>query len=219
MAMKAAIKNLKTLRKEIDGIDKTAAKVERLIISDIKKRAPGKVAAATSKVYAINKNEVARAQSKNASKFAGKQHVKTSFRGQSLDDFTMVFTGKKTATWNIKAGGKPAVPTARTWTMVNYKWYNVPAPYKVTAKVYRKQRPQVIKPKGDTRVFVAMVKGKLRPMVIGKDKDTPLVKAFTSVPQAIMNEEVAQIWRADIKELIIKRYTHHTKRYWKGEIK
>ncbi len=218
MALKLGIKNVKKLQKELKNIDKAAAKVEKYIISDIKKGAVTAVKRATSSVYAIKQNEVARSQSKTPSKYAGKQHVATSFRGKGLDDFTIVFTGKKSATWNIKADGKPTVPTARTWIMHEYKWYNVPAPYKVTAKVYRKQRPQVIKPKGDNRVFVAMVKGQMRPMVVGKNNE-PMVKAFTSVPQAIMNEDVVKIWRPDIQQRIIKSHKHHTKRYWMGQIK
>lgn len=210
-------KQLKQLQKDLGSIDKQAAKVEAYTIRDIRSRAPGMVSTATAQVYAIKKSEVARARTKNKSKFAGRQHVKTGFRGQSLNDFTMVFTGKKTATWNIKADGKKEVPTARTWVMQNYKWYNVPAPYKVKAKVFKKQRPQVIKPKGDNRVFVAMVGGKLRPMIVGKDNQ-PMVKAFTSVPQAILNKQVVAIWKPQLSKLVTTRFSHHTKRYWAGNI-
>jgi hypothetical protein len=211
MKMQAAIKDLKKLRREFGKIDKEAAKVEKYTILDIKKRAPGMVSTATSKIYKIKKSEVARARTKNKTKNAGKQHVRSAFKGQSLDDFTMVFRGKKTATWDTKAKPKPKPPKTG-----NKKVFSTRKKYKVTVEVFR-GKPTPIKPQGKNRVYVAMIGGKLRPLVVSKD-NLPMMKASTSVPQAIMNEQTVAIWRPELNAYVLKRFTHHSKRYWAGNI-
>ena len=211
MALTARFKDFNKLKREFSQIDKVAAKVEKYTLIDIRKRAPGIVSTATSKIYKIKKNEVARARTKNASKYAGKQHVSTGFRGLSLDDFVMVFRGRKTATWDTKAKPKPKPPMTG-----NPKVFSTKRKYRVTTEVFR-GKPAVITPTGGNRVFVAMVGGKLRPMVVGAS-NKPRVKASTSVPQAIMNEQTVAIWRPELDNLVIKRFEHHSKRYWAGEI-
>lgn len=209
MKLNIKLKQIDEIRKEFNGLDKAAAMVERKTLSNVKRKAVTEVKRATSAVYAINQNEVARSQ-QTASKYAGKQHVKTGFRGQSLDDFVMVFTGKKTATWNTKAKPKPKKPKTG-----NPKVFSTKKKYSVTQEVFRGQRTP-IKPKGDNRVFVAMVGGKLRPLVVGND-NRPMIKASTSVPQAIMNEQVVKIWRPEVEQYVVKEFDRLTKLYWKGE--
>lgn len=211
MALIASIKGLDKVRRELGKIDKEAAKVEKYTIADVKKRAPGMVSTATSKIYKIKKSEVARARTKGANKNAGKQHVRSSFKGQTLDSFTMVFKGRKTATWDTKAKPKPK-PTKTG----NPKVFSTKKKYNVTVEVFR-GKPATIKPQGGHRIFVAMVGGKLRPMVVGSD-NRPLIKGSTSVPQAIMHEETKAIWRPELNAFVLKRFTHHSKRYWAGNI-
>lgn len=211
MAIKVNIREIEKLRRKFDNIDKEAAKVEKYTISDLKKRAPGMVSSATSQIYAIKKMEVARARSKTASKNAGKQHVRSSFKGKALDDFVMVFTGRKTATWNTKAKPKPKPPATG-----NNKIFSNRRKYKVTVEVFKGQ-PTQIKPTGKNRVFVMQKGGKLRPLIVGMD-NKPRMKASTSVPQAIMNEKTVAIWRPQLLDYIVKRFKHHSKRYWAGEL-
>lgn len=211
MALQVGIKELKKLKKNLNSIDQEAAKVEKYTLVDIRKRAPGLVSSATSSIYKIKKSEVARARTKGKNKNAGKQSVRTSFKGESLDDFVMVFKGRKTATWDTKAKPKPK-PTKTG----NPKVFSTKKKYTVITEVYR-GKPAVITPTGDNRVFVAMVGGKLRPMVVGKE-NKPRVKASTSVPQAIMNEQTVAIWRPELNKYVIKRFAHHSKRYWMGNI-
>lgn len=210
MKMDIKLKQVDEIRKELNGLDKMAAKIEKFTLSKVMSSAPGYVAAATAEVYAIKKNEVTRARTKTASKYAGKQHVKTGFRGQSLDDFAMVFTGKKTSTWNTKAKPKPKKPKTG-----NPKVFSTKKKYTVTQEVFKGQRTP-IRPQGDNRVFVAMVGGKLRPLVVGKENN-PMVKASTSVPQAIMNEQVVKIWRPRVETLVVSEFDRITKLYWRGE--
>lgn len=211
MALQMSIKDLDKLKREFNNIDKEAAKVEKYTIADIRKRAPGMVSSATAKVYAIKKSEVARARTKNKTKNTGKQHVRTGFKGQSLDDFIMVFRGRKTATWNTKAKPMPKRPNTG-----NPKIFSTKKKYTVTTEVFRGKRTPIM-PKGGNRVFVATIGGKLRPLVVG-ESNTPMVHASTSVPQAIMNEQVVNIWRPELNQFVIKRFAHHSKRYWAGNI-
>lgn len=206
--MKVIFECQEALRK-LNALDEVAAQAEAYTIKDLKGRVPGMVSKAVAKVYNISASEVAQAQRTKArltdKQFtkANKAHMRTSFRGDSLSSMEVVFTGRKHANWNTKAKPMPA-PRGN-------KVFSTAKKYAVTQTVYR-GKPVTIHPQGGNRVFVMRRKGKLIPMVVGKSNQ-PRVKASTSVPQTVMNEQVVDIWKPELNDYIHKHFTKHLKRF------
>ena len=214
MKLKLDTKAINKVKKDLANIDASAAKVERYTISDIKRSVPPMVSKAVAEIYNIKQSEVAQAQrtkanlSDKAFKTANKKHLRTTFKGKDLSSLYVVFTGRKHANWNTAAKPKPKPRGSRVFA-TNKK-------YTVYQTVLKKQTVP-ISPKGGNRVFVMMRKGKMIPMVVD-DNNEPMVHASTSVPQAVLNKQVVNIWRPKLHALVNDALGRHTKRYWKGEI-
>lgn len=197
--------------RKLNALDQVAAKAESYTIKDLKTRVPGLISTATAKIYNLNKKEVAAAHrtkaylSKKKFSEANRAHMRTSFKGDTLDSLTVIFTGRKHANWDTKATPMPEPVSSRT--------FSVKQKYAVSQTVY-KNKPVVIKPKKKYRVFVLARNGKLLPMIVGSGgRGKPRLKASTSVPQAVMNQDVVRIWRPKLNEYTLKRFNNHLKRF------
>ena len=85
----------------------------------------------------------------------------------------------------------------------------VPKAYQITQETFRGQ-PSVIKPTDRYRAFV--VTGRNRVFIVGEDNN-PLIKASTSVPQAIRSREATELWRPILNKKLEDRFFYHFRRF------
>ena len=200
--------------KELNALNEKGKKVDEYTVKDMKRRIPGAVSTAVSKVYAINKNRVAACSSYYHDKTgrgrnSGKASVKTKFMGKTISTLAFVFTGKKDAEWK-SLPKKP--PKARVTSKQKGRGGRaVRKPYVVTVETYR-GKPQAIKGKNGHRVYA--IDGRNRAFVVGRS-NKPMIHASSSVPQAIMNEKSQKIWRPKLNSELEKRFFHHFNRLMK----
>ena len=200
------------------------ATVEKYACKDLVKWVPGKVSAATAQIYAIKKSEVAQIKATKGEddnfsrgRNAGKGNVRVSTNGaETVAALIFTFRGAKHASWTTRAGKQQKVPTARKKIKKNGRKYSIPKPYVTTVETY-KGHPTPIKARGANRVFVMNGKdGKLRAMHIRPGDKAPMPHGSSSLPQAIANNKVTEIWQPLMKAYIIKRIEHHNKQTESG---
>lgn len=195
--------------RRLNALDEVAAQAESYTIGKLKGRVPTLVSAAVAKVYQIDKNDVARAHKTKASikklknPPKGSAHLRTSFRGTDLSSMEVIFTGRKRSTWNTTATPMPA-------PVGSGKTFSTKEKYAVTRTVYRNQ-PVTLKGNKNYRIFVINRKGQLLPLAVGKKGRKPLAMAATSVPQAVMNQDVVHIWRPKLNDFTLKTFNTRLK--------
>ena len=216
------------VRKMLALAPEQLAKAEHYTCSDAYKQAPGMVSDATSRIYALRKSDVAQIKGKWSSKTgeystrgrnAGKGAVRVSMGANpdSISYFTLIFRGRKHAGWLTRANTLTnRAPKARVkYTDAHGKKRSKLKPYAVTVETYR-GKPALIKPKNGNRVFVLQRNGKLLAAVAKRGERMPWVHGSTSVPQAIMNENVVAIWKPRLEEYMVQRFIHHSRNVLKG---
>lgn len=196
--------NIDSALRELRTLGDSAMRVTGQTIYDVRNRAQAPIRRATSNVYAIKQKEVISKTRTKTSPSAGRIRV----RGKSLDSLVLVYTGAKHADWPTRTkSGKNKVKK------VSGNAYSNAKQYKVTQETYRGKREFITAKQPDTRVFVADVGGKMRPMVAKTGERKPLVHASTSLPQAVMNPRTVEIWQPALHRLIMKRLTHNIARF------
>lgn len=202
------LKGYEEVKKKLEKIEKQGEIVTKRTLSDIKKRAPGWVAASVTKVYNIKKAEVLGTQKKG--KPAGSIKVK----GEKVDDMQLVFEGRLLTPVHFgmapkrpPAGGKSYTLKAQIFKgkQVVIGRYNKK---KIPGGPYSERSHNILMPTGAAAAdkvshipFQRMSKNRLD------------IKKFTtlSIPQMITNEQVANDIRATLNENIEKRLDNHMK--------
>ena len=90
--------------KEIKGIQKSSERVLQRVISDVRSRAPGWVAADVVEVYNIKKAEIVPAKAGKATKSAGSVKV----TGETVDSLALVYRGRPLTLTHF--GARPEAP-------------------------------------------------------------------------------------------------------------
>ncbi len=176
-------------------------------ISDMKNRAPGKVADAVRSVYNIKKTEITPSKKKTDLKKAGTIRIK----GQTIADLTLQYEGRRLTPlhFNMKPTESP---------QKNKK-------YEISQKV-KKKREKLSNPDGKGYVpFLAPArKGSNRIIPFQRkadERDIEKVFRTTSLPQMIGPDEngkggnpiVQEKIYIDLGEVLHTRFNHHLKRY------
>ncbi len=197
--------------KELHALGDRYEKAQCATISDLKSRAPKRFSAATAKVYAAPQSYIVAIKSP---KSRGKVRMRVA--GKTVSSLSFIFTGRKSATdWAVRVNGqkKKAVPKKRKKILRNGRKYSVPAPYKVSIETY-KGRPATISGQGVNRIFVMSGNGgKLMAVAATPKHRTPRAHGVTSLPQAVMNPKVVDIWRPELNALILDRFRHNRQRF------
>lgn len=216
------------------------AEAERLTCSDLRTWVPGHVSTATARIYNITKAEVANIKGRyttvnaqrprgrdrrmweismpaldegytDRGRNAGKGNVRVSSEGTTLANITWIFRGRKHANWTTRAGKQRRVPKARKRIKKGNRTYSVPKPYVTTVETYRGKRTP-IRGRNGNRVFVMDGKHGLRAMVVKPGSRRALAHGSSSIPQAIMNEQVVAIWRPQLITYAMQRFMYHAER-------
>lgn len=197
--------------KELQALNKKAADVERYTVSDIKRRIPGIVSQGVASVYQIKKSDVSslarfkRGVRQSRGRNEGKGKLRAFATGKTISTVAVVFKGSVHADWPTK----PKRPKKSRQTVIrNGIRRSVPTAYQVTVETFR-GNPAVIKPTKGHRVFV--VEGRNRAFIVGAD-NKPLVKASTSIPQAIENAKSQARWMPELRKRLLERFGHHRRR-------
>lgn len=183
----------KKVIKGLKGMESDARKVDRFTTNDMRRRIPGIVAKGTSMVYQVSKKEVeGMAKRKN-------RHGGTSIRsnGGTISKLEVYFIGPVHSNW-------PVTPKAPPKKRKNKKQ----APYKVKQTI-RKKQPAIVKTKNGYRAYV--IAGRNRVFIVGDD-DKPMIKAGTSIPQAIRSKESRSLWQPMLNKQLEERFFHNFKR-------
>ena len=204
------IHNLSELARELEKIEEDTAEIERLTISDLKTKVPPLINKSVSQIYNIKKNEVTRANYKTQSKFADRRKVALSTSGRTIAELTFYFRGRRHADWATTAKPKPK-PAKSSKVFSNKKKYTV------YQEVLRGKKTP-IQGKGNNRVFIANIGGKLVPMIVTPAENKPRIKGSSSVPDAIVNQQVEAIWRPELNMLVSKLLHRHAQRHSSGAI-
>lgn len=196
---------------ELTKMKKAAELVEKRTVSDMRRRIPGAVSEGVCKVYAIKKSEVVsivgyRYGKTGRGRNSGKGSVSTSFSGNTIATLTATFTGRVHSNWLVKPKKRPKATRA---IIVNGIRRVVPKPYQITQETFR-GRPKAITTKPGYRAFV--VTGRNRVFIIKNGEDDPLIKASTSVPQAIKSEEARELWVPILNDKLETRFFYHFER-------
>lgn len=205
------IKNLNELARSLTNVEEVAEKAVKKTLSDFKSRAPAWISAAVTDPYGIKKSEV-----KDA--ISGKKKIGSiAIAGITVDSVAIEYSGRPLTPTHFKM--KPTkVPAKREKAFKrvpgsgvgegggNVAMVKAPAPYTVTAEVYKGKRKVL-----GSDVFLGTNKGTgvIPFQRTGKGR-TPIesIKS-TSVPQMITNEKVTEEIKKNIDEGLGKRLQHH----------
>lgn len=211
MKLEVKTSDMKDLIKQLEKNEKTATKVVRAVISDMRRRLPGKVADEVTDVYNIKKTEITpRGKGKKAKtqKKAGSIRIK----GKAIEDLTFVYSGRFLTPTHFAM--RPTTPPKRVKGR---------RPKPITAEVKKGHRKSLGK-----NVFLAKAppinneqttegdKVRYLPFQRTTKKRYPIeaVKRV-SVPQMVENEKVRPDIDKDINELLNERLNHQIKRFFK----
>ena len=199
------------------------AEINRRTISDIRDRAPGKIGSATSKIYRIDKSYVValRARRDEAVEYhrgrnSGKGNVRFGVGGREVSTATLVFKAASNPWWPTKPmGGKMNEMPPKKPRKKRFKGKSV-TPFYVKIETLR-GKPAYRRTDENHRIFVLPhPSGKgLRVMSAEKGSRRFLTMKTSSMPQAILNEKVVDIWRPQVQDLIVKRWQHHERQVLK----
>ncbi len=172
-------------------------------ISDMQRRAPGKVADAVREVYSIKKADVMPTKQKRDLKRAGIISV----RGQTIANLAIHYQGRVLTPLHF--GMTPKVPPKKG------------KKYSIKVKI-KKQRKTVSYPTKEGKFpFIAPArKTSLRFIPWLRDGDGEITPMRTlSLPQMVDNETARIIMNKAIGELLQERFNHHMERLLKDSVK
>lgn len=220
-------RELGNIAKNLSRLSDGYEKAQQYTISDLRTKVPGIVSKAVSRFYAIPESYVV---AKRARKDAegeyhrgrnkGKGNVRLSTEGKTIASLTFIFRGRKeVAPWPVYVNGKKLSEKAKNKVLqkrvkkkVNGKTIQVQVPYTVAQETYR-GKPTPLRGKNGNRVFVVKGRlGKYMPVIARPKERKYLPHATSSVPQAVMNPEVAAIWKPLINALALERFNYHCAR-------
>lgn len=192
MALSVSI-NIDELRRKLHGLGETAAKVERLTIADMRHKAPPPVNKAVTEVYNIKARNVKSC----VSIVSKKNDQRSDYKG--LDSVALVYSGRRLTGWPLKAKPMPQ--------RVGKMAYSAKRKYSVTHSVFKGKWTSV-SPADGNRLFIIRPKTKDIPIQAGKSRKLKVL-SFSSVPQAVMHENVVKVWQPEVTRRIYERMTKH----------
>mgnify|MGYP005765863095 FL=1 len=220
------IENFKKLQKQAKAIQKDSEKILKSTLSDLRKQAPAKVRQEVATVYNFDKKEItpgATRKGKDGVKKAVKQAASFKTRGETIDSFALIYTGRLLTP--VHFGMTPKVPpSGRSYTLKmqvykgkkevigRYKSKHKPGgPFSQRSHNILMKRKKVKKegiPKEDAVKYI--------PFQRVSKKRTDLRK-FTSIsmPQMIENPKVNAAIYDNLAKYAIERLDHHSKRFAK----
>lgn len=177
----------------LKGMESDAKKVDRFTTNDMRRRIPGIVAKGTAAAYQVGKREV-EMMAKRRNK-AGGLSIRSG--GHKISNLEVYFIGPVHSNW-------PVTPKSPSKKRKNKKQ----APYTVRQTIRRKQ-PAIVKTKNGYRAYV--ITGRNRVFIVGED-NKPLIKAGTSIPQAIRSKESMKLWQPELNKQLEERFFHNFQR-------
>lgn len=166
-------------------------------VSDMQKRAPGKVADAVREVFSIKKSDVMPTKKKTDLKKAGTIKV----TGQTVASLTLNYEGRVLTPLHF--GVTPKMQPKRG------------KKYSVKLKIKKQQKTVQSPTKEGKYPFVAPARsGSSRIIPWLRDADGVINPMRTlSLPQMVDNEQAREIMNANIGELLHERFNHHLQKY------
>ena len=207
------IENFDALKKAVEGINQQSERVIKSTLSDLRKKGPTTVRMHAGAMYNIDKKEiqpgaVKRGKDGRVKEIKQAASIKTS--GDTIDTFTMVYSGRRLTPLHF--GMSPKKPAAAA--MVHQrKAYTI----KLTIK---KGHPTELRGKYPTPPFLAPAgkngSGPVIPFQRMSDASRKVTSIHTlSVPQMIDNPEVNAAIYEDLVKCATTRISHHTNRFMK----
>ncbi|NLH01168.1 MAG: serine/arginine repetitive matrix protein 2 [Clostridiales bacterium] len=215
MYVRAQIKDFPRLKKKLEDMKEAPKKVLESTFNDAKKRVPSWVAAEVSKVYGIKKAEIGNGE-------AGQVKV----RGNSLDDLTIIYSGRMLSPSHF--GMTPKAPGANAYTLKAEIIRGQRVTLGKVKKLSKEQRAELGKNfrregtrNSNRSPIMLMHTGNQK--ASGTDyipfqrkstdrKDIEAVKSI-SLPQMVSSERAAPGIRKAISEGLEKRLDHNMERY------
>ena len=228
------------------GLMKDIRVIHNRVMSDIKHSVPGAVSDAVFKRYNINKSEVIATLAKqrggeyHRGRNSGRGNTRFSLKGNSLDSLEFKFTAASWQYWDTwskgltKAGVKKAKKENRLEDYLREKaaeghilaW----KPKRGKRKNFRRKDNEKFWVKVETlrkkpanweatdayRVFTLFRGGNNRLAIAKKGEREYLMPKSSSIPQAILNEEVVAQWQPQIEKYIGDRVVHHCTEWIRG---
>ncbi len=220
------IENLKKLQKQAKAVRKDSEKILKNTLSDLRKQAPAKVRQEVAAVYNFDKKEItpgATRKGKDGVKKAVKQAASFKTRGETIDSFALIYTGRLLTP--VHFGMTPKVPpSGRSYTLKmqvykgkkevigRYKSKHKPGgPFSQRSHNILMKRKKVKKegiPKEDAVKYIPFQR-------MSKNRIDLKIFTTTSVPQMIENPKVNAAIYDDLNKYAIERLNHHVKRFAK----
>lgn len=214
------IENFKKLQKQAKAIQKDSEKILKSTLSDLRKQAPAKVRQEVVAVYNISKKEItpgAVKKGKDGTKAEVKQAASIRTRGETIDAFALIYTGRLLTPVHFGMTPK-APPSGRGYTlkMQVYKGKKT-----VIGRYRKKRKPggpfsqrshNILMGTGTTKEDGV----KYIPFQRMSKNRTDLKKFTTvSVPQMIENPKVNAAIYDELGKYVLERLDHHAKRFAK----
>lgn len=204
--IKNQIRNFDKLQADIKKLETGSEKAVQYTISDMRTRAPGKVASAVAKVYNVKKKEISRGKKGDTEGHIGS----TSIRGGTLDSLRLKYTGKKLIPAEKRFGLRtlPKKETEAPKNLASGKKTKKKNPVSPTAEVIKGHRESL-----GNGVFIAASKydGRLLPFQRTGNNSIETIQTV-SLAEMVENETVAADARAGIDEVLEERIKHHINR-------
>lgn len=203
--MSIGLKNFDDIKKQLKEVEKSTERVIQNTASDMRRRAPGKVADVIRQTYNIKKSDILKTNRVEEGKSKSSVRVKGSL-GKSL---RLVYEGNRLTP--LRFGMTPKVPPAgRSYTlkMQVFKGKKVViGRYKAKKKAggpYSEQSHNILMPtkSGHYLPFQRM----------SKDRDDLKVFRTLAIPQMVTNEKVSKGIQEEIHSLLESRLDHHVNR-------
>lgn len=171
-------------------------------MSDMQKRAPGKVADAVRGVYSIKKADITPSKKKTDLKKAGFVRLK----GQTVADLSIHYEGRVLTPLHFGVTPKKQPPRGKK--------------YSVKMKI-KKQQKTVGSPTKEGKIpFVAPARSgsaRIIPWLRNIDGEINPMRTL-SLPQMVDNETARNIMNQSLGELLHERFNHHMERYLKNSV-
>lgn len=229
----------KQIDKALDFTCSMMARANELLLSDVKTRVPGKIGSAVSKVYNIQKSHVMQLKAYKVTETgeytrgrnSGKGNVRfhsggdfSSMLGASSKSLTFHFTGASNEYWPTMELGKTQKKSLknqkRKWShkKASEVWKKAKNAYGVKVTTFRK-KPVKWYRNDSYRVFTKLYNGNKRLAIARTGERRYLIPKTSSIPQAILNEDVVRIWQPQVSELLVKRWNNIVKQLRNGRVK
>lgn len=234
MGFEIKIANPKELLKELEALKTTGEKVLGATVKDMKARAPTQVAKAVTEVYNISATELKPPTTKtkideNGDKKQIRKAGSVRIEGDSIQSLRLVYHGRLLTP--LKFGMQPKKPTYKKLEdryvvhvgNTDRERYFLAAKYnatpKITAKIKKKGGRKALREyKENKRVFLGTT-GNSNVMIPfttdegrrGTELIVPIKRV--AVPQMIWDRDVKSDIDERLKDLLSKRFEHHSKRF------